>query len=335
MKRFVIITTLVFMCMNILAQGIFSNPEKDGTATAEMLNDYYSLCIDNVRKCEADFVKNFDAKKYTSRKQAIKAYRAELEKVFEDHSKNIDKAENELYEMQVKYEKNADNWNKFKHAYNSNVNKDLQKKVSEMKESKKIPAPIATKIKTITPSYPTSKQMQKDLIGQTLSEGFTGEDAWFHPEQRWTIEKGEIEDFKVVKVLNKTKKDYSVIATMQIVTSVCSYSAEVQLNYILPEINDWQLEFVLSKGIRLNKTGKYDECVSYEIKSDGWGGTYALFISNQVNIELAVLGYIYANKEWKKFNIKLAPNEIGHQVGGVFGGGSVSSYKIEYVERLR
>lgn len=336
MKKLVVVLILSFACMNIHAQGIFSNPEKDGKNAAIMVNNYYTSCINNVRKCESDFVKNFNADNYTSRKQANNAYRAELKKVFEKHSQNIDAAKNHLYEMEVKYEKNESKWQEFKKAYNDNIDKSLQNKVASMKKSKKIPAPVAAKIKTVIPSYPGAKQMQKDLVGQSLSEGVSEDEAWFDPEWRLKIKKGQIKNFKVLKVVKKTNKEYSVLASMTIVTPINSFSAKVQINYILPEIDDWKIEFVLSKGVKLNKTGKYDDCISCKIEPDGWGGTYALYITNKVDMELAVAGYIYSDTydKWQKFAIKVAPNEKEHQVGGLFCGGSVSDYKIEYVERL-
>ena len=336
MKKLIVIIMLSVACMNIYAQGIFSNPEKDGKAAAVMVNNYYIACIDNVRKCEKTFVNNFNANNYTSRKQAKNAYRAELKKVFEKHSQNIDAANNHLYEMQLKYEKNDIKWQEFKTSYKDNVDKSLQSKVASMKKSNEIPSPIATKIKTIIPAYPDVKQLQKDLVGKSLSEGVSADEAWFNPDWRLQIKKGQINNFKVIKVIKKTNKEYSVLASMTIVTPINSFSAKVQINYILPEIDDWKIEFVLSKGVKLNKTGKYDDCISCKIEPDGWGGTYALYITNKVDMELAVAGYIYSDTydKWQKFAIKVAPNENKHQVGGLFCGGSVSDYKIEYVERL-
>ena len=71
-----------------------------------------------------------------------------------------------------------------------------------MKKSKKIPAPVAAKIKTVIPSYPGAKKMQKDLVSQSLAEGVSDDEAWFDPEWRLKIKKGlfcggSVSDYKI------------------------------------------------------------------------------------------------------------------------------------------
>lgn len=85
-------------------------------------------------------------------------------------------------------------------------------------------------------------------------------------------------------------------------------------------------------GVTIEKTHKYDDLVSFEIKDDGWGGVNALFITNKSEIELGVGVEIVANGERKRYAVRVSPDKKS-QVGGLFGGGNVTSYEVEFVER--
>ena len=112
-----------------------------------------------------------------------------------------------------------------------------------------------------------------------------------------------------------------------------AYNAKVKIRYRFNfDKNKWEMEYAFSKGMDIVKTHKYDDCLSFSIVDDGWGGVNMLQIKNNSGIELGCAGYIKAGGEWRKFAVLIEPYQVGG-VGGTFGGGNVTQYKIEFIER--
>ena len=180
------------------------------------------------------------------------------------------------------------------------------------------------------PQKPSRGQIAADLVGKKLAEGV--EDGWFDSEWRYEIKRGSIKGMNIEKTLKNTNTDYCVVVLLKLQSEINTFMARVKINYHLVQ-GKWRLEFVNSVGMKIVRTHKYDDCIQFAIVDDGWGGVDALQLTNKVEIELAVAGYFYAFGQWKKFAVKVGPHGQ-KQVGGTFGGGSVESYKVEFIERL-
>lgn len=181
------------------------------------------------------------------------------------------------------------------------------------------------------PPKPSTNQIAKDLVGYKLSEGF--ENGWFEKDWTWQIKSGQIKAINIKEVVRDTNKEYCVVLLMRLQGEVCSFNAKVKVNYILNAQNQWKIEFVNSKGMSIVQTHKYDDCIQFSIVDDGWGGVDCLNIKNNCNVELAIAGWFFAFDEWHKFAVRVEGNETDI-VGGTFGGGSVTKYKVEFIERL-
>ena len=96
--------------------------------------------------------------------------------------------------------------------------------------------------------------------------------------------------------------------------------------------NKWKVEYVVSLGMDIIQTHKYDDCLNFSIVDDGWGGINTLQIKNNSGIELGCAGYVKAGGEWRKFAVRIDPYKKGY-VGGTFDGGNVTNYQIEFIER--
>ena len=161
-------------------------------------------------------------------------------------------------------------------------------------------------IKSIIPPKPSINQIQQDLIGHSLSEGV---DNGYYPSYWcWTIKEGEVSDFTIEQVLTNTKKEYCIIANMRITSMVGkAYDAKVKISYVLPETDDWTMEFVNSEGMHIIKTGKYDNLVKLE-KDE-----YYYYIRNNSDISLEVGGIsLYwvttSRQDWCRFSEIIAPH---------------------------
>lgn len=181
------------------------------------------------------------------------------------------------------------------------------------------------------PAKPTRKQIANDLIGIRLKEGKT--DGWYSDDWHWDVKKGQIKALKILSTLENNKTDYCVLALVRLQSDVNAYNAKVKIRYRFDsKKNKWKMEYAFSKGMDIVKTHKYDDCLSFAIVDDGWGGVNMLQIKNNSGIELGCAGYIRSGGEWRKFAVIIEPHQIGG-VGGTFGGGNVTNYKIEFIER--
>ena len=181
------------------------------------------------------------------------------------------------------------------------------------------------------PAKPTRKQIANDLIGIRLKEGKT--DGWYSDDWHWDVKKGQIKALKILSTLENDKTNYCVLALIRLQSDVNAYNAKVKIRYRFNfDKNKWEMEYAFSKGMDIVKTHKYDDCLSFSIVDDGWGGVNMLQIKNNSGIELGCAGYIKAGGEWRKFAVLIEPYQVGG-VGGTFGGGNVTQYKIEFIER--
>ncbi len=181
------------------------------------------------------------------------------------------------------------------------------------------------------PSKPTNNKIAHDLIGTRLTEGKA--DGWYSDDWHWNVQEGEIKALKILSILENSETDYCVLALIKLQGDVNAYNAKVKISYRLNQKNHkWEMEYAVSKGMDIVRTHKYDDCLSFSIVDDGWGGVNQLQIKNNSGIELGCAGYIRAGGEWRKFAVIIEPYKKGG-VGGTFGGGNVTEYKIEFIER--
>ena len=298
------IILMVFLCVSC------SSPENEGKELAQWMNDCTETFIKDKQKAETSFVNGFNASHYSSR-TVVK------------RSKIAGEYANDYKKMAT-----------FETAYESNIDSELSDKLMDAIAETDYPAAVLAKVKTIIPVKPDAAQIQKDLVGQELPEGYEGDKSWFAKDWHWLIKEGQIKNFNIEEIVKDDSKKYCVLATMRLEGDINAFDAQVKISYWLPDAEDWKIEYVNSLGMDIVKTHEYDDCVSYEIKDDGWGGVNALFITNKTKITLGVCGYFnntYGDK--RKFAVKIGPNET-MQVGGTFGGGSVVSYDIVFVERI-
>lgn len=132
---------------------------------------------------------------------------------------------------------------------------------------------------------PDSDDIQKDLVGHSLSEGY---DNGYYPSYwKWKIESGEISNFRIISIDKDTPDDYELTATMRL-TSISgkAFDAKVKVLYVSNGNYGWRMEYVQSLGMNIVKTGRYDSCITS--KYDDWHE--ATFIYNNCEIPIEVGG---------------------------------------------
>ena len=310
-----------------------SSPETEGKRLAQQMNRCAESFIKEKQKAETDFVSHFNASDYSTRAEALEAYDQAMITVLDDYNVRHDDVAVERSEIAGEYANDYKKLATFENAYDNSIDSNLNDRLMDAIAETEYPAAVLAMVRTVIPAKPDEAQIQKDLVGHQLTEGFEKEKCWFHEDYRWKIREGEIRDFMIEEVLRADTKEYIFIATMRLQSELNAFNARVKISYVLPDTEDWKIEFVKSMGVTIVKTHKYDDLISCEIKDDGWGGVNALFITNKAEIELGVGVEVVANGSRKRYAVRVSPDKKS-QVGGLFGGGDVTSYEIEFVERF-
>jgi len=324
---------LVYVLLMTLGCISCSSPENEGKKMAQRMNECAENFIKEKQKAETDFVSHFNAADYTTRTEALEAYDQAMIEVLDDYNARHDDVELARSKVAGEYANDYKKMVAFQTAYEDNINSELGDMLMEAISETDYPAAVLAMVRKVIPPKPDEAQIQKDLVGHQLAEGFEKEKCWFHEDYRWKIREGEIRDFMIEEVLRADTKEYNFIATMRLQSELNAFNARVKVSYVLPETENWKIEFVKSMGVSIVKTHKYDDLISCEIKDDGWGGVDALFITNNAEIELGVGVEIVADNSRKRYAVRVSPGKKS-QVGGLFAGGNVTSYEIEFVERF-
>ena len=326
-------TSLLYLLLIVLICVSCSSPENEGKELAQWMNDCAETFIKDKQKAETDFVNHFEASDYSSRTEALEAYDHAMIEVLDEYSSCQDEVVVKKSKIAGKFADDYKKMSAFETAYESNIDSELGDRLMDAIAETEYPAAVLAKVKTVIPVKPDEDQIQKDLVGHKLYEGFEKEKCWFQEDYNWKIGDYEIHNFKIEEILQNNAKEYTFVATMRLVSELNAFDARAKVSYWLPDAEDWKIEFVKSLGVTIVKTHKYDDLVSFEIEDDGWGGVNALFITNKSEIELGVGVEIVANGERKRYAVRVSPDKKS-QVGGLFGGGNVSSYEVEFVERF-
>lgn len=245
------------------------------------MNECAESFIKEKQKAETDFVNHFDASDYSSRTEALEAYDQVMIEVLDEYNSCHDEVVVQRSKVAGNYANDYKKLSAFETAYERNVDSELSNRLMDAITETEYPVAVLAKVKTVIPVKPDEAQIQKDLVGHKLYEGFEKEKCWFREDHSWEIGEYEIHDFKIEEVLRDDVKEYTFVVTMRLVSELNAFDARAKVSYWLPEAKDWRIEFVKSMGVTIEKTHKYDDLVSFEIKDDGWGGVNALFITNK------------------------------------------------------
>ena len=171
-----------------------------------------------------------------------------------------------------------------------------------------------------TPSVVT---ICRDLIGHNLSEGV--KDGYYPREWKWTIEEGEISNFRILSVRENTEDRYTIDVQMKLSTSTRAFIAKATVYYVHTQ-RGWDLEMVKSRGMNIVRTYRYDDCIQPEY-GDGYLNKEDLYLVNDCEVTLEVGGKIFKYGSWRKFSTTVSPHST-QQVDYY-----VEEYVIDYVER--
>lgn len=302
-----------------------SSPEKQGEKMAQRLNECAEEYFSGLQQAETDFVSHFDASDYASRTEALEAYRSTIDKVKADYDASCDEIEVQRSKVAGSLSKDYAKLTAFQKSFEANVDYDLAMKVMYATADTIYPDAVLAKVKAVVPVRPNVAQIQKDLVGHQLNEGFDEDKCWFPRSWRWKIQEGEIKNFQIEEVLCDNAEEYTFVVSMRLEGEYNSFDARAKVSYRLPEAEDWKLDYVNSLGMTIVKTHRYDNMVTLKI-SDGWL-IQSLLIYNNSELDLWVGVEVVESGSRERHSVRVGPGSqqsIGY---------SVSSYSLAFVEK--
>lgn len=296
-----------------------SSPENDGKSMANKLNKCNESYLEEMQKMESNFIAGFNWAGFQTRKEAKQAYLDVAEEVYTKYRDALAEVYEQEAEMSKQYASDYKKKSKYDNALSSNIDQDLESKVVALTMATEIPESVMAKVRTVIPPKPDYLQIQEDLVGHSLSEGV--EDGYYLSSWRWVIKNDEISDFNIESVLSDTPQDYLLVANMRLTSEVGkAFDAKVKIRYILPQNDDWTIEFVQSLGMHIVKTHMYDDCV--KVEKDGWW----YYIKNHCELALEVGGKELHYSGWEKYSHVVEPH-------GSYCMHNPDEIIIDYVER--
>ena len=163
----------------------------------------------------------------------------------------------------------------------------------------------------------------RDLVGHKLSEGV--KEGYYPREWYWTIESGEISNFRVLSVRENTATRYTIDAQMRLSTRTRAFLAKAIIYYVKTQ-RGWHMEMVKSRGMSIIRTHRYDDCIQPEY-GDGYLNSEDLYLVNDCEVTLEVGGKKYKNGTWHKFSTRVSPHST------ILVDYYVEEYVIDFVER--
>ena len=300
-----------------------SFPEIDGKKAADKFCDCDKEFTKNMSNETLKFINNFADFGFQTRVEAREKSEELIEIASQAYSTCIQKAQQKYSKLKGKYVGNYEKTTKFEYAYNSKKEYDEQ----EVKHGIPNQMEINDLILTIIPPKPNTEKIKQDLIGRKITEQPNGyhRQGWY-----WLIEEREIKEIQIISE-NKQGNDYLFGIRLILQADGSAHEAFVNLTYVLRQNDDWSIDFLESKQVNIVKTGKYDNCVTFQRK--GWSGEYFLEFTNHCDVALVVGGVVLSEfgGEWEKFSTVVDASETG-SVGGLFSV-SVRDFQIHFVER--
>jgi competence protein ComGC len=349
MKKFTIIMIGVSA---ILLFTACPSPEKKGKELGEQCCDCQKKYVEAQDKIYQEFLDKFDSYGFKTRSEARQKWQNMKDDAKRESEQCVQEVEKKVKEARSKFPINADD------LYDPSslqkgmrdpkaFQKEVEKKTKEFaKNQEKLrnfedsyrnainqcsagqtvlnEQVINEKILTIKPQKPDVANLKQNLVGRRILEqsgGYFG--------NRWAWQIGSSDEIKSIKIEKEEKvgEDYELDVHLVLQKEGASqYESDLILICVLGQEDDWKIDFIKTKNITILKTGRYDDCITKEIKKSYWSNN--LQFTNSCDVNLIIGGQILENdNEWRKFSTNVNANSTGSTS---YNG---KDYKIDFIER--
>ena len=169
------------------------------------------------------------------------------------------------------------------------------------------------------------KEICMDLVGRSITEGT--DDGYYHSDWKWTIKQGEIKKIKVLSVRENTTKRYTADVKIRLSRGERSHAIDATLTvYYIYSNHGWEIQFVKSRGIKIVRTHRYDDCIRASLDYGGIQGN-RVYLVNDCDITLEVGGKTYHEYGgWKTFSVRVSPHS------DCIYDSMIEDFTIDYIE---
>lgn len=283
-----------------------SSPASKGKGIAEDENNLYTNCAESLDKLNDDYSTNLDAAKYQSRRDAINEWKDSRKKIETRLVDGLSALEEELQEMSGALKPTEQRI--LQQAYYDNRNEQLQGDIRQRVSDTVVPKKVLLAISKIKPAKPDEKQILKDLS----TKSFTDVEGGYFDAMHRVIDAKEydIRNLKMIDVEKDNSSEYVVLVGFRLVgknNKERCIDIKCNVRYILPDYDDWTIDFQQTTELTPVKNDTYINCVK-TLVAGGWLGK-DLYVENRCDktLEVFVRSYEYGN--WNKKIVVAKPQE--------------------------
>ena len=315
-------TIIMALCVPLLIASC-NSPSKQGKKLALKENRIYKETLKQFNELTKDFTVGFKAGNYRSRQEAKDDRQSRRQQIVNHHETEINSVNTsmklaaseldpkKLFSMQEAYQKNHDS--------------DLQSQVSSELYTADMPQEVLVAISGVSPQQPDAPQMQNDLASRTMTDVDGG---YFSTMNRLiNLNEYNISEFSIVSVEKESPSEYTVKVSFSLSgkeNSERRLDAVCLMRYLLPQYDDWTLDFIRTESLSIIGSETYGKCVSL-VASGGWF-CKDLYVKNDCDKSLEVFVSLYYSDGWGKKVVIARPQDNTFVVYGI-----PSEYKIDHV----
>ena len=288
----------VVICIACCSFGLSScsSPGAKGKQFADKENQICDNGQADLDKLIRLFTVEFNSHKYVFRQDAKNVWvsqQKEIAKKVEDELTQI-QSDMSKYVVDVDYRECQDFRDSYMHNHDAIKQEQLMKKLNDTD----IPPEVLRAIAKIIPPKPEEKRMKEDLCGRTLIDV---EGGYYHEAHRVIkIDDYDISDYKIIAVETESTTEYIVRVSMTLsgrMNEERQFNVQCKIRYVLPEYDDWKIDYIKTESLSPVGCDRYDECVKTFV---GSGIAGSLRVRNICDKSLEVFIRYYAYGEWHK-----------------------------------
>ena len=300
----ILYTTGVALCFMLITVSC-NSPAKKGKKIAAEENRICADAQEKLDKLVDSYTTGFQPEQYSLRQEAKDAWLSQHEDIvrFTNESLNETNDKIKAYMSDLSHEELRDFREAFRKNRESVKNDELWRKLNDTE----IPQEVLHSIAKIKPQKPNEVQMAKDLERMSLTDVEGG----YYYETNKTVQIGDydITNLKILEVMSNSATEYSVKASMSLLGKVNRerrIDVQCTIRYILPEYDDWSIDFIKSESLTPVSAEAYKGCVKTTVQGS-WGRD--LYVKNECSKSLEVFVRYYEYGKWHKSVVVAKPQE--------------------------
>ena len=284
------------------------SPAGEGGDYATKENNLYKEIEQKLNNLNKELSTDINAGKYASRTEAKEAWLARHRELFGQFEQGTQDIAQELEELEGSME--SDKYSELEDAYENGLDVDMRQKLWTRLNDTVLPPDVLKSISKIIPVKPDEKQIQKDLAHSTFT-GAVG-DYFYENHREIKVDEYDITNLHVIEVEKDNDGEYIVKVSLRLVGKVNrdrQIDVNCKLRYILPQYDDWTIDFFQTESLTPVKTDIYNNCVRL-VNTSGFSG--GLRVENNCNIPLEVYVRFNAYGHWEQKIVRAEPQAMSH-----------------------